>query len=441
MSVHSLTSFALLTLLFSCFSVAQEQQSDEDEWAMDEWQEWPEEESSTAHQFNGFIELALGNRLQSDGVIGRSATLRDVRGQLQWDWRLPTSNVAMTTDVYYDGVLETMKLQVRELAWQGRLGALGDWGENFDLKVGQQVLTWGTGDYVFLNDLFPKDYQSFFSGREDEYLKAPSLSAKLSGYFDWANIDLVITPQFTPDNYINGEYFSFFSPAAGGNIAPEFEVIDENQPDNAELAMRVYRSFGASELAFYAYRGHHKTPVSADALGRPLFSRLNAFGASLITPMASGLLKAEYALHDSVEDSHGTLANIANSQSRFLLGYEQELVANLTGSVQWYLEHTHDYAGQQHASPWPQYEQARNRHFISTQLMYRALRQTLTVNWFNFYSPSDSDGYMRLRVSYSPVDTWRASVGTNWFYGSQQHSFFNQFNDASNVYAAYRYYF
>ena len=71
------------------------------------------------------------------------------------------------TDAWYDGVKHQREFQIRELAWQGNLAALGQWGNAFDLKIGQQVLTWGTGDYVFLNDLFPKDYQSFFSGRDD----------------------------------------------------------------------------------------------------------------------------------------------------------------------------------------------------------------------------------------------------------------------------------
>ncbi len=425
-------------LLFSLSLAAQGQQDSEDEWAMDDW---PEEEQVSDHTLSGFFEIAAGVRLQTDPMIDGKETLQDVRGQLQWDWALDHGKLSTTTDVYYDGVKNSVELQVRELAWQGRLSGLGEWGDNFDLKVGQQVLTWGTGDYVFINDLFPKDYQSFFSGRDDEYLKAPSLSAKLSGYFDWANIDLVVTPRFTSDTYINGEYFSFFNPMVGGNVAPEFDVIDQNEPDSAEIALRAYRSFDTTEVAFYGYRGYQKTPASADAMGRPMFARLNVWGASVVSPLGAGLFKAEYGFHDSVDDKSGDLPNISNSQSRFLLGYEQELIANLTGSVQWYLEHTHDHDALLAASPWPQWEPKENRQVLTTQLFYRAMQQTLTVNWFNFYSPSDDDGYMRMRVSYSPVDTWRVSVGANLFYGEKGHTFFNQFEDASNVFANYRMFF
>ncbi len=47
-----------------------------------------------------------------------------------------------------------------------------------NLKIGRQVFTWGTGDYLFINDLFPKDYESFYIGRDDEYLKRPSEAVK-----------------------------------------------------------------------------------------------------------------------------------------------------------------------------------------------------------------------------------------------------------------------
>ena len=50
----------------------------------------------------------------------------------------------------------------------------------YEIKAGRQVLTWGTGDLIFINDRFPKDYESFYSGRDMEYLKVPSDAVKIS---------------------------------------------------------------------------------------------------------------------------------------------------------------------------------------------------------------------------------------------------------------------
>jgi hypothetical protein len=422
---------ALMPLLMLFYSSAHSQ---DDEWAMDDWGEEISEESA----FTGFFEVALGARLSSDPVISSDKTLADLRAQVQWDKDFSRSSIEFTGDIYYDGVLDQTRVQIRELAWQGNLGALGDWGSKFDLKVGQQILTWGTGDYVFLNDLFPKDFQSFFAGRDDDYLKAPSLSAKVSGFFDWANIDFVVTPEFTPDNYINGDYFSFFSPIFGNNIAPGFNVKQAKSP---EYALRIYKSINAVDYAFYAYKGFHKSPSAFNELGEPSFSELEVYGASAITTFASGLLNVEIAYYDSLEDQQGINPLISNSQTRYLVGYEQELVKNLTGSLQWYVERTSDYGRLQDNSFNPIFEPNENRTVLTQRLNYRALQQTLTLNLFNFYSTSDDDGYLKFNVDYSPVDQWKLSAGFNVFYGEEPYTFFNQFEDASNLFARFKYYY
>lgn len=412
----------------------------ETEWDMDEWGE----EEKTPKIFSGFVELAAGTRLSSDPVINTDKTLADLRAQLQWDKDFEASRVKFTADLYYDGVLDQTKLQIRELAWQGSLNSvvdLGEWSKKFDIKVGQQVLTWGTGDYVFLNDLFPKDFQSFFAGRDDDYLKAPSLAAKVSGFFDWANVDAVITPKFSPDNYINGDYFSFFSPFAGANVAPGFEVSSPNKPSSPEYALRVYKTIGSTEYAAYAYDGFHKSPASFTEFGEPYFSGLRVYGASVITPFASGLLNMEMAYYDSKDDAQGRDPLVPNSQSRWLVGYEQELVKNLTGSAQLYVERMSNFDALKASSLSPEFDPNKSRVLFTQRLMYRALQQTLTLNAFNFYSTSDEDGYLKLSADYSPVDQWQLSGGFNVFYGKERFSFFNQFEDASNAFVRFKYYY
>ncbi|WP_100643442.1 hypothetical protein [Alteromonas facilis] len=435
MNIKTLFSIAALAML-SNQALAQDDAAD-DEWDMDEWQE----EEVKPYRFSGFLEAAYGTRLSSDPAIERNKTLTDVRGQLSYDYDFSASRFSLTVDAYYDGVREQLRAQLREAAWQGSLANLGDWGKHFDLKIGQQVLTWGTGDYVFLNDLFPKDYQSFFSGRDDEYLKAPSLSVRLSGFFELANIDVAITPEFTSDNYINGDYFSFFSPMARQNVAPGFEVPSSLEPDSPEVAVRAYKTIGQTEYAVYAYDGYHKSPNSFTINGIPYFAELAVYGASAITPMGSGLFNAEFAYYDSKDDAEGNNPLIANSQTRWLVGYEQELIKNLTGSVQWYMERTLDHDQLILNSPTPEYEPNRSRVVLTQRLSYRALQQTLTFSLFNFYSTSDSDGYAKMSVDYSPGDKWRLSGGLNLFYGNEPQSFFNQFADASNAFVRYRYYY
>jgi hypothetical protein len=80
-----------------------------------------------------------------------------------------------------------------------------------------------------------------------------------------------------------------------------------------------------------------------------------------------------------------------------------------------------------------------NRHIVTVRLIWLALQQDLRLSVFNYYSPSDEDGYLRAGASYRLDDNWALSGGLNLFYGDEQHTFFDQFEKDSNVYAAIRY--
>ncbi len=452
---------AVTALLFLGQSPLAWAQVPDDDWDDDFDMAFEQDDASTLNPINGFLELAYSRRLQTDLALDQPQTLADARVQFQWEHDFENTQFKTRTDLYYDAVKHNTQVQVREFSWQGSLSdvewlsqlfgksvgseskhGLNDWGEHFDFKIGQQVLTWGTGDYLFLNDLFPKDYQSFFSGRDDEYLKAPSFALKLSGYFNWVNLDFVVTPRFTPDNFINGEYYSFFNPQfPQRNVAPEFHVASHNKPTNPEYHLRLHKSVGVNEIAAYGYKGHSPLPDSTDENGLPRFSDINVYGFSWIRPVANGLFKVEYAYQNALEDLSGVNPNVPNSVEKYLIGYEKELYANLTGSVQWYTERTQDHDALLAHSPWPQFEQEKVRNVITTQLIYRAMQQTLTLNWFTFYSPTDDDGYTRFRATYSPVDEWQISAGFNGFYGDKRHTFFAQFKDASNAFVSFRYFY
>jgi hypothetical protein len=189
-------------------------------------------------------------------------------------------------DVWYDGILTQVRYDTRE-AWMFLRPS-----EYLDIKIGRQVLTWGTGDLVFLNDLFPKDWQSFFIGRDAEYLKAPSESVKVSLFSDILNADFVFTPLFASDRFITGQYVSYWNGSLG-HLAGNESELDYEKPDqwftDAEYAARLYRTVGAYELALYGYFGFWKNPGGIATSGEYIFPRLNVYGASARGPVAGGI--------------------------------------------------------------------------------------------------------------------------------------------------------
>ena len=187
-----------------------------EEWA-DDWSDdpWAEESQATVN-VHGFAELAYGEFSGENQALARDRSLNEARARLDLDgfhgvqWWLKA-------DAVHDDILHEDRLQLREaqLQWTPL--------DNTDVRLGRQVLTWGTGDLVFINDLFPKDWESFLAGREVEYLKAPSDALRVTHYSRVVNVDVAWMPTFEPDTVIDGERFSYYSPAAG-----DFLVIDQS---------------------------------------------------------------------------------------------------------------------------------------------------------------------------------------------------------------------
>lgn len=411
--------YILFWLFGVSFSVAAQTVLDPNS-SHEDWGTWEE-----PPLYTGFIEVSLGNRFQNDDAINASNTLSETRFNLQWENEFNSLILSNEWELLANDVTGNTQIKPRNVNIQADLTS------HFGIKAGRQVLTWGVGDYLFLNDFFPKDFQSFFIGREDRYLKSPSDALKISYYQGASVFDMVYTPKFESDIYINGEYLSYFDPVALGQTSDSPVV---NTPSGDEWAFRYFIPVGDIDVAFYAYEGFSKSPESLNPDGLPVHHRLRAVGASLVAPSPFGLISAEYAYYDT--QRHTQVSQLSPNQSRWLVGLEKALSSSVTGGLQIYRERSLKPAWLRNDS---QFES--NRWQFTTRLTYRDPRQFWTIQLFNFYSLTDKDGYLRVSVDYSPTDSWSFSMGINQFYGEREHSFFNQFSQGSNGYIRGRWQF
>jgi hypothetical protein len=383
--------------------------------------------------WTGFVEGALGSRWASVDDLDRM-TLGELRGRAETRYDHGSFRVDFKGDLNWDAVVEELDARVRELALSFSPGA------NVDLKLGRQVLTWGTGDLLFLNDLFPKDFVSFFAGRDEDYLKSPSDTARIRVYTAPFNVDFAWTPRFTPDDYLYGERFAFWNPQLGEVAAPA-EPRKADEPGGGEFALRLFRTVAATEYAVYGYRGRWKQPLGVGATGELVFPRLNAWGASVRTPLHKGIFNTEFAWYDSREDRRGDDPRVPNSELRLLVGYEQELVRNLTMGTQLYTERLLDYGELLANSPDADRERDKWRTVATLRLSYRALQDRLTSSLFVFVSPSDADYYLRPSIAWRRDDQWLFTAGFNLLGGRDEHTFFGQLEDNSNGWIRVRYHY
>lgn len=385
---------------------------------------------------HGFWEARAGYRTQND-PYEKDMSVMETRLQLDFSSYNDWADFKYKADVWGDGVLESAEYDTRELWFFSRPT------DFMDVKIGRQVLTWGTGDLLFLNDLFPKDWQSFFIGRDTEYLKAPSDAAKFSFFTDLANVDIVYTPQFDPDRYITGEYISFWD----GNVlrrAGRDRLVNANVPDNwfsdDEVAVRVYRNINNYEYALYGYWGYWKSPGGQTAGGVATFPGLNVYGASVRGQLGKGIANAEFAYYRSTDDTTGQNPLVNNSELRYLVGYTQEIGKDLNAGVQYYLEQMLDYDAYIANLPGgPARDEL--RHVVTFRLTKLLMNQNLRLSMFAYYSPSDRDVYLRPNIHYKHSDNLALEAGANVFFGSDQNTFFAQFERDSNIYTALRYSF
>ncbi len=409
-----------------------------EEW--DDWDDDPWDDEVSAFEWYGFIEGAAGHRLQSNPVIDDDFSLGEMRLQLEGRYEGNVATWRMKLDGVADGVMEEFDADLREAM------VSFPWGGSTDVRLGRQILTWGTGDLVFLNDLFPKDWESFLIGRDDDYLKGTSDAVRISWYGDRVNLETVITPMFEPDRFPDGERLSYFDPMQGGIVGAPPRLRGVKPPrttENAELALRLHGRAGAQEWALYGYRGFFPQPSAFDPdSGQFTFAPMNAVGGSLRGPLAGGIYNLETSYYDSRDNRDGDNPMLPNSEIRFLAGFEREMATNFTLGAQYYLEWLQDHGAMRRNWPMdPDFLPDERRHLATVRLSWRLMRDNLIVSVMNFYSPSDSDYFIRPTLQYRHTDRLQFNAGINLFGGSESSTFYGQFEENSSLFTRVRYSF
>jgi hypothetical protein len=339
-------------------------------------------------------------------------------------------------DFFHDTLRDQAGVDPRELSANLDLGWLS-------ARLGRQVVTWGLGDLVFINDVFPKDWVAFLTGAPLEYLKLGSDALRLGLYPSFVNAEVMVIPRFEPDRVPSGSPLFFFDPmpAISNRIVQQPSV----EYKNTQLAGRIYRSLGRYELGLYISRGFYGTPaVRPDSQSAPaqlvfFYPRLSTYGASFQGPLFDGVVSLEGGYYDSRDDRAGTSPAIENSQARGLVAYQIQPWEDASLSAQYYVEAMMEYDAYVSSLPAGFSRRDRFRHVISLRARQLLLHQTLQLGFFVMASPSDADIYVNPSVRYQVADELWAEVGGNIFWGKRNYTFFGQFKDDTHAYVTVRY--
>lgn len=386
---------------------------------------------------HGFVQGNYSGDTAGDNPDGGSFKLAEERLQLKLDASEDPFHVFVKVDAFYDHVDNSARLELRE-------GYADYTAEKWDFRLGRQIITWGLGDLLFINDVFPKDYEAFFSGKPLEYLKNGIDGVKLGMYPDFASFDLVVVPFFEPNKFPDPGRFSLFNPMPG---VPREEEEPATNLENTEVALRAYRDIAGFDAAVYFYRGFSRQPsMMPDSLAAPtksnlFFPKLNVYGASLQGRALDGVLSLETGYYDSRQDGSGTDPFIPNSQLRYLVGYQRQLWEDFTIGLQYYGEYMLDYADYLKSLPAGFPGESEVHQLATVRFTQFLSHQTLRLSLFGFYSTSDDDYMLNPEIKYNFSDHVWSAFGANLFGGRKRTSQFGQLEKDDNLYVQLRYEF
>jgi len=416
----------LVVLVFVVFSTAVFGQEAEDEWGVD---------------VRGFALGTYSGRTTGhlpSGPEGRALLLGEERARLDltgWTDAVE-AEARIKLDGIHDGVADDFDLDLREAYLDYTTGDL-------DFRLGRQIATWGVGDLLFINDVFPKNWVSFFSGRPLEYLKTGVDGFRARYSSDVLNAELLAIPRFEPDTLPTSKRFFLH------DDFPSVTNREENFPDttlaNTEIGLRLYRRIGGFDVSAHAYRGRWRAPGQrADNPNNAtrvtsIYPPLSVYGLSAQGQALGGVLSLEGGYYDSRDDRDGDDPAVPNSQGRLLAGYQKQLWKDFTLGAQYYAEIMSDFGAYKRSLPAGFSRKERYRDIVTLRLTQLLKHQTWKLSLFVFYSPAENDYLLQPQVTYKVSDSLSVAFGGNVFGGEKRTTFFGQFDQDDNAYLNLRY--
>jgi len=387
-------------------------------------------------EVHGFVQANYSLRLADPAPDDPAGDFLLGDQRLQLDLSRSSGGVSFATkvDLFHDAVDGEAELDVRE-------AHVTFGGDSYDVTLGRQVLTWGVGDLVFINDVFTKDWTALIAGQPLQYLKVGSDAVNTNLYLGPVSVQIVAVPFFEPDVLPRGDRLVGYTPFPG---LPVVEAAHDRTVENTEVAARVYGYLGGFDVGAYAYRGFWGSPPGMrpdDARVTWFYPELAVYGGSVQGGFAAGVLSGEVGYYDSLEDPGGRDPSIENSQARGLVGYQQAFGSDLTIGGQYYAERMLDHGAYLATLPAGFPVRARTRHNLTARVTRTFNYQASQVSIFAWISPSDEDFYLNPELRHGVADEAWVAIGANFFGGAEPHTFFGQFDRNDNLYATVRYTF
>jgi hypothetical protein len=382
---------------------------------------------------SGYVQEHLafrtGSKSACAGVEGCSVMVNEQRVQLLGEWQ-PVQGLASTlrVDALHDGAAGGSTVLVREAYVDGAIA------KQVEIRAGRQVITWGVADYLFVNDIFPKNYDAFFTGKPFDHMKEAVDAVKLNAVAGEMEIEVVAARPDQDGMPSQGRFISAALPP-GMLAAPAGR-------HGTDFAARIAGRFGRWDTAAYAARYHSREPglymVPKAGLAWEM-QPTRHFGVSATASAGNGVVLAEAAYIDTDLKSGNMNRYTFGRQVKALAGYSADFGDDLNASLQYHLERSLDYSAYVNSLAPQAAPTSRERQTLYARGSKKLLHQTLGLGMQAFVA-FDGGRYLNPFASYSMADGWNWEVGANLFDGKATSRYGSMKRD-SNLYTSLRYSF
>lgn len=394
----------------------------------------PQGESAMAFDLHGAFQNNASLRMADYG--GRKHDWLNLETKLQVEtkraFRNGKGDAFGKIDFDYSHVLGRGDVEVRELY-------VNRYFSKADLRVGKQIITWGSSDLVFVTDVFPKDWTSLIVGRPMEYLKKGTEAARGQFYFGKNTLEIIIIPTFTPDTLPGGERLAAYNPfkiATGMS-----DILPSNRLRSPEAAFAASKTVGPYDYSLNFYSGRDRRPsLSFDPASGSEFRRyprMWMLGGGFKGASGDRIYRGEIAFYHT-EDTSGTDPGAQNASLKYLLGTDISLGGNRNVGFQFSQEFMFDYGAYSSTLPTGFPATKKVQSLLTFRFADAWKYQTIKPKLFLIYDISRRDIYLNGEYERNVNDTVSVMAGFNLFDG-RTHTMYGQFDKNDNLYVNFKY--
>ena len=329
-------------------------------------------------------------------------------------------------------------------------------GNNFDLRIGQQIIRWGKSDEVNPTDTFtPEDLTEFFNYVERAKRKVPVLAAKHVSYWQLFSLEAIWIPFFNKTRIDE----------AGGDWEPYLyrfyrnmglRMRDDSGPSedlkNSTYAVRLLHEADNYDFSLsYSYHFQEIPALELEPIVRevapgisvptfdinPVYPRQHTIGGDFETVIGRIGIRGEAAYTTDKSflsyDPAVTSGILYRDAFDCVIGADYTFKNNLYVNLQYALQTILDYPAELQTQE------------FEDSIVWRVTKDfkhdTVTLKSTGRYYMSTQDAVVECSIEYDITDALNLSSGIFLYYGDENTHLIGQFNKNDQVYTRLKYSF